>query len=317
MAELITLGETMVLLKPFHGGGRLKSSQVLSKSIGGAESNVAIGVSRLGHESAWISKVGRDPFGEEILYTLNAERVDTRYVSLSDAPTGIMFKERIRDEDSRVYYYRERSAASTLQVDDVREDMIRGAKLLHLTGITPALSASCRDVVTHAMSLAKRNSVRISFDPNLRLKLWSAEEARATLLPMAREADFFFPGLDEARLLLNRPEADADEVLDRFLDMGIPTIVLKLGPSGCIYATSENRITVPGFKVTEIDSVGAGDGFCAGFLTGYLEGWEPAKCAELANAVGALAVTAVGDYEALPTMEEVEQFLGKRSSIAR
>lgn len=318
MPDLVTLGETMVLLKPFSERGRLKSSQYLSKSIGGAESNVAIGVSRLGHSARWISKLGKDPFGEEILYHLNAEHVDTSCVAVSSVrPTGMMLKEQIRGGDTSVYYYRSQSAASTLSPADIREKWIADARVLHLTGITPALGDSCRDALLYAIEIAKKHQVKISFDPNLRLKLWTIEQARGILLSIAKEADFFFPGLSEARLLLDSPKASADEVVNAFLDMGISQVVVKLGPEGCLYATPNERFYTPGFPVTEVDSVGAGDGFCAGYLAGWFKGWTAEKCARLAAATGALAVTEPGDYEALPTMEEAEHLLEQTKIIHR
>jgi 2-dehydro-3-deoxygluconokinase len=318
MQELVTLGETMVLFTPFNSNGRIKSSGSLVKNIGGSESNVAIGISRLGHSAAWISRIGKDPFGEEILYRLNAERVNTSNVSVETrAGTGIMFKERIRGGQPSVYYYRNSSAATYLSKTDIDEDLIKKAKILHVTGITPALSPSCFEVVLHAISVAKKHGVKVSFDPNLRLKLWSIENARATLLPIAEQADLFFPGLEEARQMLNNDDLTKHEVVSAFLDMGIQQVILKLGPEGCITANQSQQILSKGFQVNEIDAVGAGDGFCAGYLAGVLKGWQNRNCAELANATGALAVTEVGDCDALPTLEEVEQFMGLKAIVRR
>ncbi|MEW9668116.1 sugar kinase [Ammoniphilus sp. 3BR4] len=318
MAELVTLGETMMVLTPPDQYGRIKTSGLLAKAIAGAESNVAIGVARLKHSAAWISRVGNDPFGEEILYRLNGERIDTSRVKIDpSAGTGIFFKERGRGGNFQVHYYRKLSAASFLSKDDIDEDVIRQAKILHLTGITPALSSSCHDAVQFAIAMAKKHSVKISFDPNLRLKLWTAEAARETLLPIIRQADWFFPGVEEARLLLNRESIEPDQLISAFLDMGVPQVILKLGPKGCMTANRDERVFVKGFQVDEIDPLGAGDGFCAGYLAGVLKGWEPGECAELANVAGALAVTGIGDYEALPTFEEVEQFLGRKSLVSR
>lgn len=317
MSELVTLGETMVLFTPAHSG-KMKNAHLLLKSIGGAESNVAIGVARLGHSVSWMSRVGNDPFGHEILYRLNAEQVDTSKVFVDDQlPTGLMFKERIRDDVSRVYYYRTNSAAASISPDDINEQSIKEAKVLHITGITPALSKSGLETVLHAISLAKKHNVNVSFDPNLRLKLWTIEQARNILLPIATQSDFFFPGLQEAKLLLNEKDLGADEAISAFLEMGVSRIILKLGTEGCITADQSQSIFSKGFKVKEVDSVGAGDGFCAGYLVGVLKGWNHDRCAQLANGVGALAVTEVGDYDALPTFEEVEEFIGLRDVVSR
>lgn len=318
MSELVTLGETMVLFTPSGKLGGIKSSESLLKGIAGAETNVAIGVSRLGHSVSWISRVGKDPFGQEILYKLNGERVDTSRVLVdASAGTGVFFKERLRGDRFSVYYYRKNSAASLLSEKDVAESLIAEAKIVHLTGVTPALSNSCLNTVLHTIELAKKHSVIFSFDPNIRLKLWPIEKAREVLLPIIAKADLFFPGLEEGRLLLGNEQLEPDEVISAFLNMGIPQIILKLGPEGCITANSKERVFCEGFPVEEVDPVGAGDGFCAGYLAGILKGWNHEQCGRLATIVGALAVTQIGDYEGLPTWEEVEQILEKKSFVSR
>jgi 2-dehydro-3-deoxygluconokinase len=265
-----------------------------------------------------VSKLGNDPVGEEILYRLNAEKVDTNHVIITDkAPTGLMLKEKTIEGDPRVYYYRSQSAASTLGIVDVNETIIKNAKIMHVTGITPALSDSCRELVFHVVQLAKKAGTKVSFDPNIRLKLWSEREARETLIPLIKEVDYFFPGISEGQLLLGDKELTEEQIIDSFIELGAGQVILKLGPKGCITANKEKRSFSKGFSVKEIDSVGAGDGFCAGYLTGLLKGWTHEECAVLANAVGAIAVSQPGDYEALPTWEEVQQFIGNRETIRR
>lgn len=317
MMELVTFGETMVVCTPPGKNEKIRTSNELIKGIAGAESNVAIGLARLGHSVAWIGKVGDDPFGEEIMYRLKGEGVNTSYVKVDPFhATGLFFKERRRGNQFSIYYYRKESAGSFLSSDEISENLIRNSKILHITGITPALSNRCEGALKHSLALAKKHGVKISFDPNIRLKLWSIEKAREYLLPLIKEVDYFFPGVEEARLLLNE-NLSHDEIIDKFLYLGAKQVILKLGPEGCISANRHKRIISKGIEVTEVDPVGAGDGFCAGYLSGVLKGWEHEECARLANIMGAFAVTEIGDYEGLPSYKEVEQFLRKEEFISR
>src|SRR5690625_1579332 len=307
MSEVLTFGETMVLLTTPNRSGKINHSQTLVKQIGGAESNVAIALARLGHEVEWISRVGKDPFGEEILYHLRAEGVNVSNVIIDQKhPTGMMLKERPIKGDPNVFYYRNGSAASNLQQEDIKRTCIRSAQIMHITGITLALSESCRDTVFEAVNRAKEAGVKISIDPNLRLKLWSIEEARPVLMKLIKQSDYFFPGIDEARLLLNKPNYSAEKIIHEFLELGIRQIILKLGPEGCIVANNRQIAQVEGIQVPEVDTVGAGDGFSADYLSGVLSGLSEKECAKRANIVGALAVTAESDYGGYPTREELE-----------
>ncbi|WJQ05546.1 sugar kinase (plasmid) [Geobacillus stearothermophilus] len=318
MSEVVTIGETMVLLTAPDQLGKIKDSSILIKGIGGAESNVAIGLSRLGHRVTWVSRVGNDPFGEEILYRLRAEGVDTEHVIVDPKHrTGLMLKQRSLLGEPTVFYFRENSAASHLKKEDIKEEVICSARILHVTGITPALSASCQETVLEAVKMAKKNGVKVSFDPNLRLKLWSIDEARRVLMPLIMYSDYFFPGLEEARLLLNNPHMDVESIIRHFLDLGIERVVLKLGHEGCVTANREETVYVEGFKVKEIDPVGAGDGFCAGYLSGVLKNLSPKECAQRGNIVGALAVTDWGDYSGYPTAYELERILHRTITITR
>jgi 2-dehydro-3-deoxygluconokinase len=315
MSEFVTLGETMVLLMAPDQFGRIKSSQTLQKQIGGAESNVAVALSRLGHNAKWISRIGNDPFGQEILYRLRAEGVNTKDVIVdSEHRTGLMFKERTILNEPSVFYYRQNSAASNLKKEDIKEETIRSARILHITGITLALSESCREAVFEAVKFAKKHGVKVSVDPNLRLRLWTIEEARPVLMELIKQADYFFPGLEEARLLLNQPEFTTHEIIQHFLEFGIGQVIIKLGQGGCVMSNREKVIHVEGMKVVEVDSVGAGDGFCAGYISGFLKDLSPLECATRANIVGALAVTDYSDYGGYPTADELEAIINRTAS---
>lgn len=306
--DVITIGETMVLFTP-ETSGMMRYAKQYSMKFGGAESNVAIGLSRLGHKAGWISKVGNDEFGKAMSAFISGEGVDVSQVGVSaDAPTGVYFKEPRRANDVRVYYYRKGSAASTLSKEDLNEEYIARAKYLHITGITPALSDSCAEAINEAIAIAKKHNVTIIFDPNLRKKLWSEEKARNTLLEIASRVDVILPGISEGQFMFG--ESDPIKLGKLFMDHGASTVVIKLGAAGAMYFTDEGQQAVPGFPVERVvDPIGAGDGFAAGFISGMLDGLQLVKAVERANAVGAFVTMVNGDVEGLPERDEIESMI--------
>lgn len=314
--DVVTFGETMVLFNP-ETQGPLRYVGTFTKSIGGAESNVAIALARLGHKAGWFSKLGDDEFGRYIKSTVMGEEVDVSRVKKDPKrTTGILFKERFSTVNPNVYYYRKGSAASHLMMEDLDMEYIASAKILHVTGISLALSEEMREAVFYAVKEAKKRGVLISFDPNIRLKLWSEEEARETILEMVKLTDLLFPGKEEAELLLGLTEPE--EIAVTFLKLGVQTVALKLGKSGCYVKNKETEAFVHGYTVDHpVDTVGAGDGYAAGFISGYLENLSLTECAQRANAVGAMATLVKGDMEGFPYKDQVEIFMGLKNSIDR
>lgn len=314
--EVITLGETMVMFSP-EGQGPLRYMHQFRKRIAGSESNVAVGLCRLGHTAGWISRVGRDEFGRFILKELRGEGVDVSHVVEDEnAPTGIMFKELRSGRETRVTYYRKGSAASFMTEEDLDEEYICKAKILHITGITPALSPGCLRTLQTAVKMAKRCNIPVSFDPNIRLKLWSAEQAREVILQILPDCNMVMPGLEEAELLLGT--SGIQQSIERLLEMGIQIVVLKTGSDGCWVADRNEMKHIPGFDPgTVVDPIGAGDAFAAGFLAGILEELPLQQCAVMANAMGAMALTTPGDYEGLPDRQELDAFIRGQREITR
>lgn len=303
--DVVTLGETMVLFSPITEGP-LRFVNQFTKTIAGAESNVAIGLARLGHEVGWISRVGQDEFGLYVRNFIRGEGIDTsRVVFDREHPTAVFFKERQIGQETRVYYYRQGSAASFMTPDDLDEAYLSQAKILHLTGITPALSPSCRETVERAISLARKHGVKIVLDPNIRLKLWSKEEAREVLTQLAYQSDIVMPGLEEGALLTG--ETSPERIAAVFLARGVQAVVIKLGAQGAFYASADGtQEYIQGFAVQQVvDPIGAGDGFAAGFLSGLIRGWSYAEAVRLGNRVGAYAVTVAGDVEAYPYWSQI------------
>ncbi|MDK2902546.1 MAG: 2-dehydro-3-deoxygluconokinase [Clostridiales bacterium] len=316
MPELVTLGETMAVFNP-ASSGPLQYIVDFKRLIGGAESNVAIGVSRLGHSAGWISRLGDDPFGRFINNFIRGEGVDTSRVVFDEMhPTGVYFKEIKAGGDVTVYYYRKGSAASTMSPADLDEDYIKNARILHVSGITPALSDNCRETVFKAMEIAKVSGVTISFDPNIRLKLWSGRQAAEVLKEMARYADIVLPGIDEGEIIFG--SRDPKTIAEEFLKLGASTVAVKLGKEGAMAATRDEEIMSPAFDAGPvIDTVGAGDAFASGFLTGILEGMPLEQAVGLANTCGGFATTIVGDVEGLPSRKEIEALTGNKRLIER
>jgi 2-dehydro-3-deoxygluconokinase len=315
--DVVTFGETMVLFTP-HSPGPLRFSSSFQKSIGGAESNVAVALARLGHHASWTSRLGNDEFGLYIRNYLRGEGVDTSNVGFdNDHPTAVFFKESRPARESAVYYYRQGSAASKMCPQDIQEEWIAGAKYLHLTGITPALSESCKEAMFYSINLAKKHGVKIVFDPNIRLKLWTKEEARLTINDIAERCDIILPGLEEGELLTG--EKDPAKIAHFFLEKGVDLVVVKTGEKGAYYASHNEEGIVPGKKVDKvIDPIGAGDGFAAGFLSGLLRGWSIRSAVDLGNQIGSYAITVSGDVEGYPYWSQVvRESEGNETEILR
>lgn len=311
--EVITFGETMAMMMPTGPKG-IEYSATFEKLFGGAETNVAIGISRLGHRAGWFSRLGNDPFGRMIVKQIRGEGVDVSRVELtSEAPTGLMLRENVAGKSS-VFYYRRNSAASTLKPEHLDESYIAQAKILHITGITPALSETCIDTVKEAIAMAKRNGVKVCFDPNLRLKLWTVEKAREVLLPLAEQADYFLPGLDELKLLYQTDDTEA--ILGKLRSLNAVVVVKGDGDNTLI--DGSNTVNVPFFHVDQVvDTVGAGDAFCAGFLVGLLKEYSLEEAVRLGNLLGSLVIQFPGDWEGLPTWEKVDAVLNNKTHVER
>jgi len=311
--DVVTIGESMVLLQPMSEGP-LAYAPLFTRSLAGAESNVAIGLSRLGLSVRWISRLGADPFGDFVLSTLAGEGVDVSLTERDAAyPTAIYFKEFKGYGDPNVYYYRKGSAASRLSPEHVQPGWFENARHLHVTGITPALGENTAAAVRKAMTLAREAGLTVSFDPNLRRKLWSEEQARETLLSLIPLCDIFLPGLEEAEFLVGPMTEEAYGA--HFLTMGVEAVVLKLGEEGSIGFTPLTAVRAKPHKVSRVvDTVGAGDAFAAGFLSAWLANAGKEDEARLklalsrANLLGALATQYRGDWEGMPKLDEVLRF---------
>jgi 2-dehydro-3-deoxygluconokinase len=310
---VVTAGETMVLVVP-TSPGRLRHATGVALSIGGAESNVAIGLSRLGVPSSWVSALGEDEMGELVLHRVRAEGVDTSGVRrVPDRPTGLYLREEVAGA-LRVYYYRGGSAAATLAPGAFDAAVLDGAAFLHLTGITGALSPECAEFLRWAAKTARAAGVRVSYDVNYRSRLWEPEAARAATEGLLPDVDVLLIGDEEAAALWGW---DEEACLERFTDAGPREVVVKLGARGCTAVVDGERWSSPGFPVRQLDPIGAGDAFAAGYLAATLWGREPEERLRTANAMGAFCVQNLGDYEGLPSRRELDGFLDQILDLGR
>ncbi|MCR2802683.1 sugar kinase [Paenibacillus soyae] len=313
--DVVTFGESMGLITP-DDGRSLETTQRLTRGFGGAESNTAIGLARLGIQVGWFGHLGDDSLGRSILKQIRGEGVDTSRVRLNEyASTGLMLRE-VLDDRLAVHYYRSGSAASRMTPNSLDEAYIAQAGFLHLTGITAAISASARATVHEAIRMAKKHGVKVIFDPNIRLKLWSIEEARPILLELAKEADYFLPGLDELKLLYETDELP--DMLNRIAELNAISVIK--GGDNCSYLVEKNNVTaVPFVRASRVvDTVGAGDAFCAGFITGLVWRKPLEECVKLASLLGSLIVQVNGDWEGLPSRRTLQAKLdGNANHIER
>ncbi|MBB3230830.1 sugar kinase [Halomonas stenophila] len=310
--EILAFGEAMTLFVA-EAPGDLAEVERFQRRIAGADTNVAIGLARLGFRVGWLSRVGDDAFGRYIRHALEAEGLDCRHLASDPAAsTGLVFKERAEGgADPHVEYYRRGSAASRLSPDDAATVDFAAARHLHATGIPPAVSASCRELSWHMLDRARRAGASISFDPNLRPGLWASEaEMCDTLNAMAGHADWVLPGLAEGRRLtgLETPH----DIAGFYLDRGARAVIIKLGPQGSYYrgclVDQEESFEVPGIAVREVvDTVGAGDGFAVGVVSALLDGRSPREALNRGNLIGALAVQVLGDMEGLPSRARLDE----------
>jgi 2-dehydro-3-deoxygluconokinase len=311
--DVVTAGETMVLGVPPRPG-RLRHAGSLELKIGGAESNLAIALSRLGLSAGWAGFLGDDEPGQLVLDCIRAEGVDTSRVRrLPDRPTGLYLREQVGAE-TRVYYYRRGSAASTMSAEAFDPDYLKGARFVHLTGITPALSKECGDFALWASREARASGARLCFDVNYRSKLWGAEEARVFAEEILPEVDLLLVGDEEARALWGRED---EGFVRELAERGPEEVVLKKGGAGSLAFVEGEILEHPAFEVAEVDPVGAGDAFAAGYLAGHLWGLPAGERLRVANAMGAMSVATLGDYEGLPGWGELRAFLEGEKSLGR
>ena len=316
MKDVITIGDAMITFNP-SSTGPMRFVHSFERKVGGAELNFAIGCSRLGLQTGWISRLGNDEFGKYIFNFVRGEGIDVSQVKLVDGyPTSLNFKEIMEGGNGSTFYYRSNSPTLTMSPESIKSSYLENAKLLHITGVFPAIEEKNADIIHAAIEEAKKQNLLISFDPNIRLKLWSKERAREVLSSFLPHVDIFLTGLEEAELLLGT--SDPKEIVETCTNLGISYVAIKLGDKGSIGYHNGEFIEAPPVKLGKVvDTVGAGDGFDAGFVYGVLNNWPLTKVLHFANTIGSMVVSVSGDNEGLPYLDDVLVQLGEKEFVDR
>jgi len=299
--DIVCLGEPLVEFNQIDDKGHYLFGH------GGDTSNCAIAAARAGASVGYITALGQDEFGDSFMRLWAENGVDASQVSRrADAHTGVYFV--THGPDGHVFsYLRAGSAASRMTPEQLPRDYIADARVLHVSGISMAISASAADTVFEAIEIARNAGVLVSFDTNLRLRLWPIERARAITEAAMRKCDIALPGLEDANQLIGI--SDPDVIADHYLEGGAKVVALTLGQEGCLVATPDGRRRVAGIKVKAVDATAAGDTFDGNFLAEYLRHGDPFEAARFANAAAALSTQGYGAVAPMPRREEVEAAL--------
>ena len=316
MSRVILFGEPMAMFTAKEEGP-LELVENFERSLAGAEVNVCTGLTRLGHKVEYVTKLGQDPLGKYVKNFLDKEGIGTEFISFDSVyKTATMLKSKVSVGDPVTCYYRKGSAFSHMTAEDIEKIDLDGVDLIHITGIPAALSLSCREATFRLKERAKENGIYITFDPNLRPALWENEETMIKVInELAKDCDLILPGTAEGLILMGSEKPE--EIADFYQRLGVKEVIIKEGSKGAYVRSGDKSYRKTGFKVDKVvDTVGAGDGFAVGIISGKLEGLDLDEAVVRANAIGAIQVTFVSDNEGLPTREELESFIkGKRNEV--
>lgn len=314
MPEVITVGETMAVMVPARPG-RLRYVSDYHLKIAGAESNVAVDLCKFGHSAGWVSRLGTDEMGYYVRNAVRAEGADTSRVVWDAAhSTGLMMKE-LGSRETKVFYYRKDSAASHMTKEDLDPEYLKTAKIIHLTGITPVLSPDCQEMVEFLAEFSTDHGIMLSFDPNIRKKLWGNEDYCELLRKLVQKSQIVMLGREEGQILYGTEEPE--KLIELLRKFQIDKIAVKDGSNGAWVADQRNCLHIPAFPCRPVDPVGAGDAFNSGFLAGILEGCSLKQCGRMGAAAGALVTEQTGDTEGCPDKEQLQRYLDGEEEIWR
>ena len=300
--DIVALGEAMIEFNQTNADAR-----AYVQGFGGDTSNALIAAVRQGAKGGYITKLGDDTFGRMLLQLWHDEDVDTEGVAIdAAAPTGTYFVSH-GTHGHTFSYLRAGSAASQIRPSDVPAALVERARILHVSGISQAISASATDTVFHAINVARAAQIKVSYDPNLRLKLWPIDRARAIICATIPLTDYFLPSLDDVRLACG--EDDPAAILDWCQGQGARTVVLKMGKEGSWVSKGEARTRIMAYPVEAVDATGAGDCFDGSLLARLAAGDDVVTAARWASAAAALTTTGYGAVAPLPTADRVAHFL--------
>jgi 2-dehydro-3-deoxygluconokinase len=302
---IVSLGEPLIEFnRPREGDGR-----TWLQGFGGDSQNVAIAAARQGASTGYLTSVGQDWMGDAFLDLWRVEGVDaSRVTRHPSAPTGVSFVTHTA-AGHKFDYLRKNSAASLMQPNDLAADYIAGARFFHLSAIGQAISASARATCDAAITTARAAGVKVSYDTNLRLRLWDLETARETIHATCARCDVLLPSLDDSQQLTGLAEPEA--IADFYLERGAPLVALKMGADGALLVTSRDRVRIAPHRVEAVDATGAGDTFDGAFLARLLEGDDPETAGRYANVAAALSTLGYGAVTPIPRRDAVLKALSR------
>jgi len=313
MSEFLTIGEPISLFASEDDDKELKDALNFHKYLAGAEVNVAVGVSRLGHSAQYITSLGEDPFGDFIKDQLHENKIGTDYItSNSDYWTAFQLKQKVTHGDPGIFYFRKGSAAAHFDQAILDKIDFSDVKLVHLSGIFPAISDQASKAFQHFIDLINEHNITTTFDPNLRPQLWATQEKMVKdLNNFAKQADIILPGVAEGKILVG--SEDPETIADFYLNQSekTHTVIVKVGADGAYIKSKDGtNTTISGYRADKVvDTVGAGDGFAVGIATALLEGKTISEAVKRGNAIGSLAVQAPGDNDGYPDRAKLESYM--------
>jgi 2-dehydro-3-deoxygluconokinase len=308
--DIVSLGEPLIEFnRPKEGDGR-----TWLQGFGGDSQNVAIAAARQGASAGYLTNVGQDWMGDAFLELWRSERVDaSRVTRHATAPTGVSFVTHSA-AGHKFDYLRKNSAASLMEPASLAADYIAGAKFFHLSAIGQAISDSARRTCDAAIDAARAAGVKVSYDTNLRLRLWDLDVARKAIHATIARCDIALPSLDDSQQLTGLAEPQA--IADFYLNLGVPLVALKMGAEGALIATRDKRVHIPPLRVTAVDATGAGDTFDGAFLARLLAGDEVETAARYANVAAALSTQGYGAVTPIPRKDEVIAAMKRAKPLA-
>lgn len=299
--DIISIGECMIELSTNES---LIYAETMQKYYGGDTINTAIAAARLGSKVGYITRVGNDFFKDFLLDSWQSENLDLNYVRLVDGYNGLYIIARQENGEKQFAFYRKKSAATTLSIDDIPEEYIERAAIVYSTGIIQSLSISAKDTVKKAFSMAKEKHCTVAYDPNYRVLNSSVSEAKKALEEIIDNIDILFLNAkNEAEKLYGI--ASPDKIIKFFWDQGVSTVVVKMGAEGSTIGYNGEIEHIPAFDNTVVDTTGAGDAYNGGFLHGISAGYTPFESAKLASIVSGLQVRGLGAVKSIPYRDQV------------
>lgn len=305
--DIISIGECLLELSTNES---MKYAEVFNKYFGGDTINTAVAAARMGSKVGYITRIGNDAFKEYLLDAINSEGINTDCIRLVEGTNSLYLLSRQPNGKKEFAYYRKKSAATSLSVDDIDEEYIKNSSIIYSTGITQSLSSSSKDMVKKAFLLAKENQTKVAYDPNFRQGLWSIEEGKEALDELAELTNIMFLSnkLDGEKLLgISSP----DKLIKHFWDLGVQIVVIKMSEQGSSIGYNGEIRNIPAFNTEIIDSTGAGDAYNGGFLHGIVSGYTPFEAGQLASVVAGLQVNGLGAIRSIPYKDNVLSALEK------